>query len=157
MQEVLKLIGEIGVLLLMFLAGLDLHFNELRHTGRVSAISGTLGVILPVLMGSGMGMLSGMSLDHSIFLGLALGATSVSISARTLMELKQLRSHVGLGMLGAAVFDDILVILLLSIFFALESGSSGITNILLVIGRMILFFLFDQNYLEQTFLPQVMD
>ena len=141
MQEVLKLIGEIGVLLLMFLAGLDLHINELRHTGRVSAISGTLGVILPVLMGLGMGMLAGMSLDHSIFLGLALGATSVSISARTLMELKQLRSRVGLGMLGAAVFDDILVILLLSIFFALESGSGGITSILMVLGRMTLFFL----------------
>lgn len=141
MQEVLKLIGEIGVLLLMFLAGLDLHVNELRHNGRVSAISGTLGVILPVLMGLGMGMLAGMSLAHSIFLGLALGATSVSISARTLMELKQLRSRVGLGMLGAAVFDDILVILLLSIFFALESGSSGITSILMVLGRVTLFFL----------------
>jgi Kef-type K+ transport system membrane component KefB len=99
-----------------------------------------MGVLVPVLLGFASGMLAGLTTDHSIFLGLTLGATSVSISARTLMELKQLRSRVGLGVLGAAVFDDILVILLLSIFFALNSGAGGLGSILLVFGRMILFF-----------------
>ena len=141
MTEFLKLIGEIGVLLLMFLAGLDLHVGELKHTGKVSAVAGTMGVILPVLMGYGVGVIAGMDQGASFFLGLTLGATSVSISARTLMELKQLRSRVGLGMLGAAVFDDILVILLLSIFFALEGGSGGAGSILLVLGRMGVFFI----------------
>jgi Kef-type K+ transport system membrane component KefB len=140
MKEILKLIGEIGVLLLMFLAGLELHVNELRNSGKVSVLSGSMGVLLPMLLGFITGMLAGLTMDHSIFLGLTLGATSVSISARTLMELKQLRSRVGLGVLGAAVFDDILVILLLSIFFALNSGSGGLGSILLVFGRMILFF-----------------
>jgi len=140
MEEILKLIGGIGVLLLMFLAGLELHVNELQNTGKVSAIAGTMGVLLPVLLGFATGMLAGLTTDHSIFLGLTLGATSVSISARTLMELKQLRSRVGLGVLGAAVFDDILVILLLSIFFALNSGAGGLGSVLLVFGRMILFF-----------------
>jgi Kef-type K+ transport system membrane component KefB len=140
MTEILKLIGEIGILLLMFLAGLELHINELRSTGKVSALSGTMGVLLPVLLGYLVGLLAGLTQEHAIFLGLSLGATSVSISARTLMELKQLRSRVGLGVLGAAVFDDILVILLLSIFFVLNSGTGGVESILLVFGRMILFF-----------------
>ncbi len=72
-------------------------------------------------MGLGVGELAGLDFPRDV-LGLTLGATSVSISAQTLMELKVLRSRVGLGLLEAAVFDDILVILLLSIYLALESG-----------------------------------
>ncbi len=75
----------------------------------------------------------------ALFLGLTMGATSVSISAQTLMELKVLRSKVGLGLLGAAVFDDILVIILLSIFLAVVSGGSGIVEILIIFGKIILF------------------
>jgi Kef-type K+ transport system membrane component KefB len=140
MTVILRLLGEIGVLLLMFLAGLDLHVNELRQTGKVSVVAGAMGVIVPVLLGWVLGALSGMDQAASIFLGLTLGATSVSISAQTLMELKVLRSRVGLAMLGAAVFDDILVILLLSLFFALESGVNGVGNVLQVVSRMAIFF-----------------
>ena len=64
----------------------------------------------------------------------------MSISAQTLMELKQLKSRVGLSMLGAAVFDDILVILMLSLFFAFTSRSTTVFGLLLVFGRMVVFF-----------------
>ncbi len=142
MGEMMHLLGEIGVLLLMFIAGMELEFNELRHTGRVAALAGTLGVIVPVLFGVGVGLLFQMDTRAALFLGLALGATSVSISAQTLLEMKVLRTRVGFGLLGAAVFDDILVILLLSIFFAFVDGSGNIVSILLVFGRMFLFFAF---------------
>jgi len=79
-----------------------------------------------------------MTLENSVFLGLTLGATSVSISAQTLMELKVLRSRVGLGLLGSAVFDDILVILLLSSFVALADGGTAV-QIVLVLIKMIGF------------------
>jgi Kef-type K+ transport system membrane component KefB len=137
--EMVKMLGEIGVLLLMFIAGLELEFHELRRTGRVSALAGTMGVVVPVLLGWGVGVIFKMETNSAIFLGLALGATSVSISAQTLMEMKVLRSKVGLGLLGAAVFDDILVILLLSIFFALIDGAGTFLGVLLVFGRMLAF------------------
>jgi len=140
LREIIHQLGELGVLLLMFIAGLELHLSELTRNTRVSALAGTLGVLLPVGVGWGVGRLFGQTDEAAIFLGLTMGATSVSISAQTLMELKMLRSRVGLGLLGAAVFDDILVILLLSGFLAFTGSSGGsVWGILAVAGKMILF------------------
>lgn len=138
--ESVHYLGELGVLILMFLAGLELHLDELKQNTKVSALGGILGVILPVALGAVAGEIYGLTLQNSIFLGLTLGATSVSISAQTLMEMKVLRSRVGLGLLGAAVFDDILVILLLSAFVAVADGGSAI-QILMVFGKMIAFLI----------------
>jgi Kef-type K+ transport system membrane component KefB len=140
MQETLKMIGQIGVLLLMFLAGLELHFNELRRNMHVSALAGILGAVASIALGWAAGRLFGMSQNEAIFLGLILGASSVSISAQTLMELNQLKSRVGLSLLGAAVFDDILVVLLLSLFFAITAGKGSAQSFFLVFIRMTLFF-----------------
>jgi Kef-type K+ transport system membrane component KefB len=139
LAETVAKLGELGVLLLMFLAGLELHFDEMKRNLRVAVFAGLMGVVWPVLLGWGVGLLFGLDQSASIFLGLTLGATSVSISAQTLIELKALRSRVGLSLLGAAVFDDILIILLLSVFLALQGGGGGTSDILLIIVRMILF------------------
>lgn len=144
--EIVSELGELGVMLLMFLAGLELNFRDLAKNARVSAYAGTLGVILPVGMGLAGGLLLGMDFQHGMFLGLTLGATSVSISAQTLMEMGKLRTRVGLGLLGAAVFDDVLVILLLSTYVALQGGGSGIASILLVLGKMIVFLVFSAAF-----------
>jgi Kef-type K+ transport system membrane component KefB len=137
--ELVKEVSELGVLLLMFLAGLELHIKDLARNTRVSAFAGILGVIIPTIMGWLLGSLQGMETNQAIFLGLTLGATSVSISAQTLIELKMLRSRVGLGLLGSAVFDDVLVILLLSSFLAVASGGGTFLSILVVFLRMVLF------------------
>jgi Kef-type K+ transport system membrane component KefB len=138
-EEMVHQLGEIGVLLLMFVAGLELHFSELARMSRVSAFAGSLGVLVPVLSGYGVGIAFGFTPNQAIFLGLALGATSVSISAQTLMELGVLRSRVGLGLLGSAVFDDILVILIFSTFLALSTGDQGLGAVVLLIIRMAVF------------------
>jgi len=138
--ETITELGEIGVMLLMFLAGLELHLKDLAKNTKVAALAGILGVLVPVGMGLLFGELLGMEFNHAMFLGLTLGATSVSISAQVLIELKMIRSRVGLGLLGAAIFDDVLVILLLSSFVALLSTTGGAASILLVFGKMILFF-----------------
>src|SRR4030065_716640 len=83
------------------------------------------------------GYLFAMEYQSAVFIGVILSATSVSISAQTLMELKVLRSRVGVGLLGSAVFDDILVLLGLSIFTALMQPSldSGFLSILLIVVK----------------------
>lgn len=139
LPEILHELGELGVLLLMFIAGLELHLSELTRSGRVAALAGSIGVIIPGLLGWGAGALFGLATQAALFLGLTLGATSVSISAQTLMELKVLRSRVGLGLLGAAVFDDILVILLLSTFLAVTTENTNASGLLLILARMLLF------------------
>jgi len=130
--------AEIGVLLLMFIAGLELHLSDLVKTKSASAYAGIFGVLVPIILGFLVGELFSMDREHSLFLGLTLGATSVSISAQTLIELKVLRSRVGFGLLGAAVFDDMLVILILSGFIALHLGGS-VLEILIVLIKMIVF------------------
>lgn len=140
MTEVIAEFSEFGVLLLMFLAGLELHFGEMQRNWRVSASAGFLGVVFPVLMGWGTGMLFGLGPTVALFLGLTLGATSVSISAQTLIELKALRSRVGLSLLGAAVFDDILIILFLSVFLGVQGEASA--GVWLIVARMTLFLVF---------------
>ena len=137
--EIIYELGEIGVLLLMFLAGLELHIKDLSRNTRVALLAGVLGVVFPV----GLGILFGQVLDipfsHALFLGLTLGATSVSISAQVLIELQVLRTRVGLGLLGAAVFDDILVILILSSAIAFLSGGGSFADILWVFAKMVIF------------------
>lgn len=140
LTEVVIEIGELGVLLLMFIAGLELHLSELTKNTRVAAFAGVLGVLFPVGLGWAAGALFDFETPSAVFLGLVLGATSVSISAQTLIELRVLRTRVGLGLLGAAVFDDILVILLLSTLLAVLSGSGGWVSILWI-GLRILMYL----------------
>jgi Kef-type K+ transport system membrane component KefB len=123
----------------MFIAGLELRLDELTRNSKVSAFAGVLGVLTPVVLGWGTGWLFGFHQDAALFLGLTLAATSVSISAQTLIELKMLRTRIGLGLLGAAVFDDMLVLLLLSGFLAFFEGGAGLAGLLIIVLRMLLF------------------
>ena len=141
LPEVIHELAEVGVMLLMFLAGLELHFTDLMKSGKVAALAGSLGVVFPLALGASLALIFPISAQEAFFLGLILAATSVSISAQTLMELKVLRSRVGISMLGAAVFDDILVVLGLSIFSALvlSEGNNCIGTTLMIVVQMILY------------------
>jgi Kef-type K+ transport system membrane component KefB len=139
LSETIHELGEIGVLLLMFLAGLELNIKDLTRNTRVALLAGMLGVVFPVGFGIVFGELLDIPFRQALFLGLTLGATSVSISAQVLIELQALRTRVGLALLGAAVFDDILVILILSSVLAFLSGSGGFREIMWVFAKMIIF------------------
>lgn len=139
--ETIAHLAEVGVLLLMFIAGLDLHVNDLIKSGKVSALAGILGVVVPIGLGALVGLAFENDLRSAIFIGLVLSATSVSISAQTLMELDMLRSRVGVSLLGAAVLDDILVVFGLSIFVALTltGGDVSLWSIIAIILQMLAF------------------
>jgi Na+:H+ antiporter len=133
-------LAEIGVIFLMFLAGLEADLDQMRHSGRVVILAGILGVIVPLLMGIGTALPFNYTLVESFAIGLLLTATSVSISAQTLLELGVLRSKEGIALLGAAVVDDVLVILLLSVFVAIATGSgNGTTGFIELLVRVLLF------------------
>ncbi len=137
--ETVSDLSQLGVLLLMFLAGLDLHIGELTSNRKISLLASLGGVLFSVGFGWFSGRLFGMGQTPALLLGIALGATSVSISARTLMELDLLRSRVGLTLLGAAVLDDILSILIFSVFLAFTSKNGGAADMLWTTARMFVF------------------
>ena len=155
LAETVHQLAHLGVLLLMFVAGLEVDFETMVRSGRPAVLSGVLGVAVPILLGMAVAQPFGFDRQQGFVLGLVLAATSVSISAQTLLELKVLRSRVGIALLGAAVVDDVLVILLLSLFVALVGGGGGgILAILWVVVRMGLFLVL-AAWLGARFIPRL--
>src|SRR5690606_17737188 len=115
-------LAEIGVILLMFLAGLETDFDEFKKNAFASTTVAIGGVVLPFLGGMGLSILFGFDTTVSIYLGVLLVATSVSISVQTLRELGKLKSREGVTILGAAVLDDVLGIIILSAVLGLSAG-----------------------------------
>lgn len=138
-------LAHIGVLLLMFVAGLETDLDQLRHVGRVAFWAAFGGVLLPLIGGAAVAVLFGLPLYwEAIFVGTILTATSVSISAQTLLELGALRTREGATILGAAVIDDVMGIVLLSVVVALASVSGAAFDdwwrIPVLLIRIALFF-----------------
>ena len=140
--ETLHYLAELGVLLLLFIAGLEIQVSDLRRSGRAAVYAGVLGFLTPLILGTLAATWFGFELQQSLFIGLLLSPTSVSISAQTLMELDALRTRVGVSLLGAAVIDDTLVVLGISFFLAVI-GSGGATfegaGLVWLIIRMALY------------------
>ncbi|MEP7189851.1 MAG: cation:proton antiporter [Roseiflexaceae bacterium] len=135
-NETLQLLADIGVILLMFMAGLETDMVAMKEAGKASTLTAVGGVVLPLAAGLLIGQTFGLEWHHALFLGAVLTATSVSISAQTLRELGRLRSREGSTILGAAIIDDVLGVLV----FALVMSLSGGGNMVLTIGKMVLFF-----------------
>lgn len=114
--------AEIGVLLLMFSAGLEIDLKGMRKVGAVAVTAGLLGVLAPLLLLTPVALAFNVPFPVALFTGLILAATSVSISAQVMVELGVLGSREGLALLGAAVVDDVLVVLLISLFIAINPG-----------------------------------
>lgn len=132
LELVLESIAELGVIVLLFTVGLETRATELLRVGPRAAAVGVLGIIVPFLMGFGFMAL----LDHprleSAFVATALVATSVGITARVLQELGVLRTREARIILGAAVIDDILGLLLLAIVSAAGEGEADAIQIGLI-------------------------
>jgi Kef-type K+ transport system membrane component KefB len=139
-SEIIHLLAELGVLLLMFLAGLETDLIAMRKVGVPALNSAIGGVVVPFLGGWALSSAAGLSLGTSIFIGTILTATSVSISAQTLIELGKLKTKEGMTILGAAVIDDVIGILMLSVVVAIFATGGTTTPIWLVALKMIAFF-----------------
>ena len=118
-------LAEIGVVLLMFVAGMETDIAEMRRVGKVAFWTAMGGVVLPLFTGAWAAHLFNYGWSQGFFMGAVLTATSVSISAQTLMELKSLRSKEGSTILGAAVIDDVMGIIVLSLVVAFAGGGAS--------------------------------
>jgi Kef-type K+ transport system membrane component KefB len=136
-------LAEVGVILLMFVAGLETNVSELRRVGHVAFWSAAGGVTLPLAGGIAAAAFFGVPVFwEGILIGTILTATSVSISAQTLMELGVLKSREGSTILGAAVIDDVMGIVVLSVVvaFAQASGRAGLVEVAMIVLRIGAFF-----------------
>ncbi|WCN36330.1 cation:proton antiporter [Aneurinibacillus uraniidurans] len=135
--EILHEISQIGVILLMFIAGLETDVDEFKRSGKASTYVGMAGILLPL----GAGYLAGLFMNYSslqaLFLGLLLSATSVSISVQALKEMGSLNTKEGVTILGAAVIDDIVVIIALAFLMSMAGGEVSLS---MVIGKKVAFF-----------------
>ncbi|MFD2614263.1 cation:proton antiporter [Paenibacillus gansuensis] len=138
-SEMIDELSEIGVLLLMFIAGLETDLDELKRSFKSSMAVATGGILLPFAGGYLVGTWIGMDTPHAIFLGLLLSATSVSISVQSLKELDMMKSRESTTILGAAIIDDIMVVVLLAFVMSIFGGEE--VNLALVISKKFLFFI----------------
>lgn len=140
--------AEIGVVVLMFCAGMETDIKELKKSGKASAVIALLGVIIPLIGGFGVAWLFNKpgvidsdaavsTFLQNVFIGVILTATSVSISVETLKELGKLKTRSGNAILGAAIIDDILGIIALTIITSMADSS---VNVGIVLLKIVGFF-----------------
>ena len=135
--QTLAEISQIGVILLMFIAGLETDIQEFKRTGKASVFVGFGGIIFPLALGYFAGMMLNLTTVESWFLGLLLSATSVSISVQALKEMNQLKTREGTTILGAAVIDDVVVIIALAFLMSFAGGDVNLTTVIL---KKVIFF-----------------
>ena len=129
-----EILAMIGILFLLFISGLETSLPKLKKTGKIASLSAIGGVILPFILGILVGIFFGFPMQDSIVIGLILTATSVGVKVRTLLDLHVLDSDVGATILGGAVIDDVIGIMLLAFFLGTDS--------FLFMGlKIIIFFL----------------
>jgi Kef-type K+ transport system membrane component KefB len=126
-SSALLLLAQIGGLVLMFIAGIETDIDRMREASVTAFVVALSGVVWPFLLGAGAGHLLGLSWQTSCFMGGALTATSVSISARTLMDAGQMASPEASVILGAAVIDDVMGLFVLAFLAASSSTGTGET------------------------------
>lgn len=138
-------VSELGVIVILFTAGIGTDLRELRSAGKSGFLVALCGVAVPLLMGAGFGWLAGrlgwlqsVSWLEAVFLGTILTATSVSITVETLKELGHLDTKVGSTILAAALIDDVLGLIALTVV----TSMAGEGNVWLVLTKIGLFFLF---------------
>lgn len=136
-SEVISTLAELGVVILLFEIGLESELEELLRVGPQAAIVAIVGVIAPFSLGTaGLTYFFGVPAIPAVFAGAALTATSIGITAKVLAELKKISTKEGQIIIGAAVLDDILGIIVLAVVASLaKTGEIQVTNIIwLVIG-----------------------
>ncbi len=138
-DEVLMSLAEIGVIFLMFYVGLEIRVKDLFAVGRTAILVGLLGAIFPLAMGFGCMVLMGFAAVESLFVATAILATSVGISVKVLADLGLIKHKVAYIVLGAAVLDDILALIVLALVRGLARGKFDSLEFILLVVESLVF------------------
>lgn len=148
-SDFLSHMAEIGVILIMFSAGLETNLREMIKTGPFACLIAVCGVFIPLICGTLLYMLfygfSAVGSYHfykAVFIGVILTATSVGITVKALSELGKLKSPLGTTIVSAAIIDDIIGIIVLTVVVGVGGNGGGGAEILSVIIKTLLFFVF---------------
>ncbi len=144
-NDYIRIFAEVGVVLLMFSAGLETNLKTLIKTGPIALLMASLGVIVPMVLGTllalafwGKAALGSTEFYRALFIGVIMTATSVGITVQTLKELGKLKTELGTTIVSAAIIDDVIGIIVLTVVVGISGGSSsGVGEILL---KTLLFF-----------------
>lgn len=140
LNETLSVLGEIGVILLLLQVGLEMNLTELGAVGRASVSVAVVGVVMPMAAGFAVAEVFAYSDNTALFLGAALAATSVGITARVFSDLRALATVEARTVLGAAVADDVLGLVILTVVVRIVTeGTISVVSVLGIIGIAVAF------------------
>lgn len=152
LTDTMKDIADIGILFLLFSAGLAINFDEFRRLGKSSTVVAFSGVVLPFLLGYSVTILFGFSKLISLFVGVSLIATSVGVKTEILSELKMIETRLGTLIMGAAVIDDVIGIIAVSIVVGIAaSGAILIEEVLLTLFLSVIFLILSLTLVIKLF------
>lgn len=142
-SEVISVLAELGVVILLFEIGLESDLKELLRVGPQATVVAVVGVVTPFFLGTiGLMTIFGVPAVPAIFAGAALTATSIGITAKVLAEIQQLASREGQIIIGAAVLDDVLGIIVLAVVASLaKTGEVAISNVIYLIISSAVFLI----------------
>ncbi len=134
--ETATVLSEIGVVILLFAVGLEIKTDELLRVGRPAVVTAVLGVVFPIAAGAAYALAVGEPPATAAFVGLALAATSIGITSRVLAEMGVLNRRFSRIIVGAAVIDDVLALILIGIVSGVAEGDLGVATLGLVVGAL---------------------
>jgi len=157
-DPILIFLAELGVVILLFQVGLECNVSEMRRVGFNATLVAVVGVIVPLVLGTflvGPLLLPGLDFSAYLFLGAALTATSVGITARIFRDLGQMQSSEAKIVMGAAVIDDVLGLIILAIVSGIvTAGSVSVGEVSWIIAKAMLFMV-GTTVLGQLFAPRI--
>ena len=128
-NDEIKILGEMGAIVILFMAGLEMTPKEFLKGGKAAFVVGTLGVVIPFFVGLAVFQLFGFDALQSMLIATALTATSIAISIQVLSEFGKLKTPEARLIIGAAIIDDILAIAVLSVVTSIAGTDGGVDNI----------------------------
>ncbi len=131
-----EVFAELGVVILLFTVGLEVRIDDLIKVGPMAIAVGTIGFILPIIAGVGIGLAIGEDILPAALIGLALAATSIGITSRVLAEMGMLDRAFARVILGAAIVDDILALLAIGLLSGFAEGDLGVDTILTLVAGL---------------------